>query len=288
MLISLPARDSIPATRIFVEHLTKPSPHTRDTMLMLPGGPGGNHSVYDSIRDELLEYVDLILIDPRGCGLSDPADLELCGMEVCADDIQAIKTHFGLNNFILFGGSYGAIVALCYASKYQDLKKLILLGGATSFRFFDKAWENIQRLGSTEQIEAVQKLWRGEIKNQEECKDYYTKMASLYSKKISNQAPSMTKRFIPYNLDLMNYGFSGFLRKFDLQSCLHEIRCSTLILFGRDDWINDPSEGKIMAKLIPHNKLVVLEDCSHLIWVDQPELLYKELSDFLTRDEYEQ
>jgi proline iminopeptidase len=282
MLINIPARGPIPATQIYAEHLTKPSKHKRDTMIMLPGGPGGNHSVYDAIRDKLLEHVDLILIDPRGCGLSEPSELKFCSMEVCADDIQAIKQHFDLNDFILFGGSYGSILALNYATTYQDLKKLILLAGATSFRFMGKAKANLQRLGNSEQIKMGKKLFDGQFKTQEELKEYYSIMMPLYIKKpAQNTVPAAIKKPIPYNVELFSFGFRDFLRNFDFEKDLSKINSPTLIMFGKDDWINDPSEGEIMARSIANSKLAIFDDCGHFIWQDQPELFYKALDSFL-------
>src|SRR5437764_539070 len=99
MKIQLSARSDIPATNLYVEILTKDNQplESRSIMLLVPGGPGGNHTVFDAIKDDLLELSDLILFDPRGCGNSDPSDTRFCTLDQYIEDIEAIRKYFQLN-----------------------------------------------------------------------------------------------------------------------------------------------------------------------------------------------
>jgi proline iminopeptidase len=132
MKIKIPGRNTIPECELYVEILRKSDDESSQlgsnhpVMFMLPGGPGGNHTVYDSIKASLSKYADLVLIDPRGCGLSSPSEARFCRMEDSVNDTEALRHALGIEKFILLGGSYGAMVSLCYAIKYsKNLQGLI-------------------------------------------------------------------------------------------------------------------------------------------------------------------
>jgi len=286
MKITIPARADAPKTTIFVEILKKGS-HlgSRQVTLMVPGGPGGNHAVYDSIKNDLLELSDLILFDPRGCGYSEYSSPEFCSLNHYINDIDAIRKYFNLSEINLMGGSYGAIASLGYAIQYKEnIKRLLLIAGVTSYRFIETAKNNLKKRGTLEQIKAAEDLWNGTFRDAQHFSEYYKIMSSLYiyNKNNGNALPPTTKPNIPYNIEITNYGFSKFLRDFDFESCLQDISCETLILSGRNDWINDSSHATLMADKIPNNKLVILENCGHFIWEDQREKFMKAIIKFLS------
>src|SRR5579872_3117926 len=146
MKVKIPARNNIPECELYIEILQNAGNtagqlgNERPVMFMLPGGPGGNHTVYDGIKTSLSKYANLVLIDPRGCGLSSPSEVRFCRMEESVNDLEVLRKVLGIDKFILFGGSYGAMVSLCYAIKYsRNLLGLILLAGAPSGAFRDTA-----------------------------------------------------------------------------------------------------------------------------------------------------
>jgi pimeloyl-ACP methyl ester carboxylesterase len=159
MKLWIPNRNNVPGTNIFVEILTKDNgelgANDRKVMMLVPGGPGGNHTVYNSIKKDLLEFADLILFDPRGCGYSDASSVEYCSLNHFIDDIEALRHVLELKNFILLGGSYGSIAALGYATKYPEfLEKLILIsGGMADSQYLQTARNYLKLNGSIEQIE---------------------------------------------------------------------------------------------------------------------------------------
>ncbi len=287
MKIKIPARSDTPETHLFVEIMKKENNSLggRPVMLLVPGGPGGNHTVYNTVRNALFEFADLILFDPRGCGYSDSAEPEFCTLQHFIDDIEAIRRELKLNKMILVGGSYGAMASLGYAIKYgTHLEKLILIAGSPSYRFIETAQKNLKERGSHEQIKAAEDLWNGTFKDPEHFKEYYNIMASLYlnKKSESKSSPPTTQPNIPYNISITNLGFGGFLRKFDFEPYLQQVPCETLILAGKNDWINDPSYAILMAHKIPKNTLVIVDDCGHFIWEDQREKFFEAISGFLT------
>jgi proline iminopeptidase len=286
MEILIPARTNAPETKLYIEILKKnTSLGSRQVTLMVPGGPGGNHCVYDSIRNDLLELSDLILFDPRGCGYSEHSSPEFCSLNHYINDIDAIRQYFNLKKINLMGGSYGAIASLGYAIRYKEnIKKLLLIAGSPSYRFIETAKNNLRKQGTLEQIKAAEDLWNGTFKNAQHFNEYYKIMSSLYicNKNNGNELPPTTKPNIPYNIEITNYGFSHFLRDFDFESFLPDILCETLILSGKNDWINDSSHAALMANRIPNSELIIFENCGHFIWEDQRNKFMKAVIKFFS------
>ncbi len=287
MKIPIPARSDAPATNIYVEISTANSNPlgSRNVLLLVPGGPGGNHTVYNAIKDDLLNFADLILFDPRGCGNSDFSEPQYCSLQNYINDIEAIRQVFNLKKFTLLGGSYGAIASIGYAIKYQSyLEKLILIAGSPSYRFMEIAKKNLKERGTAEQIKAAEDLWNGTFIDSEHFKQFYTIMKSLYlfnSTQPTSTLPTL-KPAVPYNVSIINLGSKEFLKTFDFEDDLPGIHCDTLILSGKNDWVHDPSNAVLMAEKIPNSTCYIFEDCGHFIWQDQRDKFLNAIEKFLT------
>ena len=279
MKIKISQRGRIPECELFINVMQQGTTDLavlgkdRPVMFLLPGGPGGNHTVYDGIKDNLLEFADLVLIDPRGCGLSSPSEVEFCTMENSAEDIESLRVALGIEKFVLFGGSYGAMVSLTYAINYSDiLSSLILVAGAPSGDCYDTALKKLKKVGTPEQIALTEKLFLGEIKTREEHEKYYSIMRNIYLGKfgsdyvdLSKELPTVEKK-IPYFLQLNNFGHTNILPNYDIVDSLHRISAPTLLLAGEKDWINDISYAYQMKGLIPDSELVIFPESGHFVW----------------------
>ena len=94
MKVYLPQDGNTPSTNLYVKILRKKpvdSRITRNILFLIPGGSGGNHSLYTDIEDKLLEFADLVIPDLRGCGYSDSSDVKFCTLEQHIKDIEALR-----------------------------------------------------------------------------------------------------------------------------------------------------------------------------------------------------
>lgn len=127
-------------------------------VIVLHGGPGGGCSPY------MRRFFDpahfrAILFDQRGCGRSRPhAEVQANTTPHLIADIELIRQTFGLRKAVLFGGSWGATLALAYAQTYPEaVESLILRGvflgrrseldwfyGGGAARFFPDRWAEFQ------------------------------------------------------------------------------------------------------------------------------------------------
>ena len=98
-------------------------------VLVLHGGPGGGCS------PAMRRYFDpghyhIILFDQRGCGRSRPhASVEANTTWHLVRDIEVIRAALGLETLVLFGGSWGATLALVYAITHPDRVRHLILRG---------------------------------------------------------------------------------------------------------------------------------------------------------------
>ncbi|WP_111558331.1 prolyl aminopeptidase [Paracoccus sediminilitoris] len=127
-------------------------------VIVLHGGPGGGCSPFMR-RFFDPDHFRVILFDQRGCGRSRPtASVTANTTPHLVGDLALIRDHLGVDQWLLFGGSWGATLALAYAQAHPDhCTGLILRGvflgmqseldwfyGGGAARFFPDLWAQFQ------------------------------------------------------------------------------------------------------------------------------------------------
>lgn len=89
-------------------------------VIFLHGGPGaGCAPVHRRFFDPA--HYRVILFDQRGCGRSTPfCDLTNNTTQHLVRDIEALREHLGIEKWLVFGGSWGATLALAYGQAHPD------------------------------------------------------------------------------------------------------------------------------------------------------------------------
>ena len=109
-------------------------------VVVLHGGPGGSCSPHLR-RFFDPQYWRIILFDQRGAGRSTPS---ACLTDNSTDDLIAdmerLRQHLQIDRWMLFGGSWGATLALRYASEYPQRVSAMVLRGIFLCRQQDLAW----------------------------------------------------------------------------------------------------------------------------------------------------
>jgi proline iminopeptidase len=108
--------------------------------VVLHGGPGSGCSA------GLRRYFDpaayrIVLFDQRQCGRSTPhagdprTDLATNTTEHLLGDLETLRRHLEIDRWLVFGGSWGAVLGLCYAERHPDrVSEIVLMGIATGRR----------------------------------------------------------------------------------------------------------------------------------------------------------
>ena len=97
--------------------------------LFLHGGPGAGCEPYHRRFFDPKRY-HLVLFDQRGSGHSTPhADLVENTTWHLVEDMEKLRQHFGFEQWLLFGGSWGSTLALAYAQSYPERVSGLILRG---------------------------------------------------------------------------------------------------------------------------------------------------------------
>lgn len=265
----------------------------KPVLFLIHGGPGGNHIhfKYDSLK--LQDVAQLVFIDQRGCGWSKKDKKSNYTLDNNIDDIEALRKYLGFNKISILGVSYGGMVAQGYAIKYpKNIENLILVSTAPSYHFIGSAKENLKKIGTKKQISVCEKfLWIGAFKSDRDVNHYFKIMDPLYiynykkqkrRKVSSNKIKSGNiKNILSY--DVLNVGFNGFLHQFNFIPKLKKIKCPTLIMVGKNDWVCMPAHSKIMADNIPNSTLKIFNKCGHALTADANNKYIKAIKKFLDK-----
>ena len=108
--------------------------------VFLHGGPGGGISP-DHRRLFDPERYDVLLFDQRGCGRSTPhASLDANSTWHLVADIERLRVIMGVDQWLVFGGSWGSALALAYAQSHPDHVSELVLRGIFTLRRQEIDW----------------------------------------------------------------------------------------------------------------------------------------------------
>ncbi|ANU08066.1 prolyl aminopeptidase [Paraurantiacibacter namhicola] len=108
--------------------------------VFLHGGPGGGMSP-DHRRQWSPDKYDVLLFDQRGCGKSLPfAEIEHNDTWRIVADMERLRAMCGFDKWQVFGGSWGATLALAYAQEHPQRVSELVLRGVFLARAKEKAW----------------------------------------------------------------------------------------------------------------------------------------------------
>ncbi len=111
-----------------------------EPVLFLHGGPGAGCSDTDR-RFFDPEHFRIVLLDQRGSGRSRPVgDLTDNTMAHTAQDIEQLREQLGIEQWHVFGGSYGSTIALYYAQEFPERCKSLVLRGIWLLREEEIDW----------------------------------------------------------------------------------------------------------------------------------------------------
>ncbi len=116
--------------------------------VMLHGGPGAGCSP-DHRRQFDPERYNVTLFDQRGCGRSTPhASLEANTTWHLVEDIERLRALVGVEQWLVFGGSWGSTLALAYAQTHPERVSELVLRGIFTFRQSELDW--LYQFGASE------------------------------------------------------------------------------------------------------------------------------------------
>lgn len=253
-------------------------------VLLLHGGPAMTHEYMECFETffqregfEFYEY------DQLGSYYSDqPTDEKLWNIDRFVDEVEQVRKaiHADKENFYVLGNSWGGILAMEYALKYQqNLKGLIVANMMASAPEYVKYAEVLSKQMKPEVL--------AEVRSIEAKKDYanprYTELLfpNYYAQHICRlkEWPDALNRSLKhvnstvYTLmqgpSELGMSIDARLAKWDIKNRLHEIATPTLMIGARYDTM-DPKAMEEQSKLVQKGRYLYCPNGSHLaMWDDQ-------------------
>ena len=257
---------------------------TGDPILIINGGPGMKSKGFRSLAKIIGESKMAIIYDQRGTGKSKlpKIDNSTITIDSMVSDIEDIRNHLKIKKWIVFGHSFGGMLASYYASKFPDrIKGLILSSsGGLNMNLFSSL--NLSsRLNSIERDSL--NYWTAKIANGDTS--YFTRLqrgkylapAYLFDK---SNVPIVAERLTQGNPRINQLVYQNMRRiDFDCTEELRAFKAPVLIIQGKEDIIPQ-SVGDYANSVFQNSRFVVLEKCGHYGWLDNPELYFKSINSF--------
>jgi proline iminopeptidase len=121
-------------------HIEECGRHDGIPVVFLHGGPGAGCEPYHRQFFDPDMY-RIVLFDQRGCGRSQPhAGLQENTTAALVADIETIREWLGIEQWLVFGGSWGSTLALVYAETHPERVHGLILRGIFLCRNRDIQW----------------------------------------------------------------------------------------------------------------------------------------------------
>jgi proline-specific peptidase len=260
------------------------------TLVCHPGGPGFS-STYLADLGGLDEALELVLLDPRGTGGSDPArDPSAYAIDDYASDLEELREHLGLEQMLLLGHSHGGVAAIAYTSRHPErVERLILAStlprhGPEQEAVMQAAIE--QRAGEPwyeDALAALKTELEGTFVDGRELMELVQRMMPLYFARYGDAERAYIEAMTGEELcvDATRLWEKEIFEHFDVRPQLASLTMPTLVITGELDFITGPSCAAELTEGIPAAETVVLSGAGHMIFVEAPEAFRAAVLSFL-------
>jgi proline iminopeptidase len=267
-------------------------------VLLLNGGPGATHEYFECFENFLpAEGIEFIYYDQLGCGNADnPNDTSMWDLPRYVEEVEQVRKALKLDNtnFYLLGHSWGGILAMEYATKYQNnMKGLIISNMMASCPEYGKYADEVL---SKQMAPEVLK----EIRDIEARKDFsnprYMELLipNFYEKHILrfpakdwpepvNRSLGKTNQSLYVTMQgPSEFGISGKLEKWDRKADLKNVKIPTLVIGAKHDTM-DPKHMEEISKILPNGSYLFCPKGSHMAFYDDQKTYFSGLISFLKK-----
>jgi proline iminopeptidase len=253
-------------------------------VLLLTGGPGASHEYVECFESFFpKEGIEFIYYDQLGTGYSDnPKDTSLFDLARCVDEVEQVRKalHLDKDNFFLLGHSWGGILAMEYALKYQQhLKGLIISNMMASADDYNPyADEVLAKQLDPKVLDTIRQI---EQKGNFDSPKYMELLMTHFYSKFICRLPawpepmtrSMSRMNQPFYVTMQGpseFGLSGKLEGWDVKAQLSTIEVPTLSIGGRYDTM-DPEHMKWIAGQVKKGTYLFCPNGSHMSMYDDQQ-----------------
>lgn len=270
--------------------------NSRIKLLLLHGGPGATHEYFEAMDSWLpgagIEYY---YYDQLGSAYSDQPEnmAPFLTIDHYVEEVEQVRKALGLDsgNFYLLGHSWGGLLAIEYALKYQkNLKGLVISNMMSSIPAYNRYAHDV--LMPRMDQAALKEILALEAAKKYDDPRYEALLQPFYEQHILRKpaaewpepvlrsfAHTNKKVYVPMQ-GPSEMGASGILVDWDRTNDLARITVPTLVIAGRHDTM-DPAFMKMMSGKLPHGRYLEGPNSGHMAMYDDQPLYMNGLIKFL-------
>jgi proline iminopeptidase len=258
-------------------------------VIFLHGGPGGGiDPIYRRYFDP--QKWQIILFDQRGCGRSTPhAELEENTTWDLVSDIEKLRLHLGIEQWVVFGGSWGSTLSLAYSQTHPEACKGLILRGIFMLRqkelqwfyqegtsyIFPDAWEDyLKPIPPEERHDLIGAYYRRLTSSDVSVRSEAAKAWSIWEASTSKLLldPNLQEKFGESQfadafarIECHYFVNKGFLETEDqlLKRCDRIRHIPTVIIQGRYDVVCPMISAWELHQALPEAEFQVIPDAGH-------------------------
>ena len=268
----------------------------RIKVLLLHGGPGVTHEYYEVVDSFFPgEGIEYYFYDQLGSYYSDqPNDPELWELPRFVEEVEQVRQALGLSkdNFYLLGQSWGGMLGIEYALKYQqNLKGLIVSNMVSSIPGYNTYAKNVLMPGLDQA--ALAEIQRLEATGDTQNPRYMELLIPHHYEKHLLRLPAaqwpdpVNRTFKHINPNVYvpmqgpsELGASGKLVNWDRSADLKNITVPTLVIGAKYDTM-DPAHMEWMASQFPNGRYLYCPNGSHMALYDDQQTWFRGVIDFI-------
>lgn len=249
---------------------------TGHPLILLHGG-GSHAGEWTNIIKPLSEHYQLYIVDRPGCGLSDTFDYRGVDLqEHAVTFIQSFMDAIGLEKAMFMGQSMGGYFSICFAIRYPErLKKLLLIGAPAGMN----RWiPYVLRLMGTKGINRV--LMNTLAKpSPENVKHFHEQLLVADVDNLSDDyirhvyysqlLPGAQKSFLSLLENALT--LKGWRKSLYIGDKLSHLNIPVRFVWGDQDAFEKPENALPKISVIEDYTFEKVENAGHCPWLDQPE-----------------
>ncbi len=257
-------------------------------VLIINGGPGLDSAGFEAVAKTIaVQGYQTILFDQRGTGHSKLASInaDTIQLALMVQDIEQLRQHLHIDKWVVLGHSFGGMLGAAYAAKYpHHIEKLIFSSsGGLDLQFRGQIAERLlNNLSLQEQIRMqMYQLRQRSGDDSDSTRDTLAQLRARAYVVDKSKAPLIAARLKVVDMSINSLVFADLEKiNFDLKAAFKQFKAPVLVLQGENDIISTET-AQTIAGSFSEAELVLLPQCAHYGWLDQPELYYSSVFRFL-------
>ncbi|MGH6986951.1 MAG: alpha/beta fold hydrolase [Caulobacteraceae bacterium] len=241
----------------------------RPTLIVMHGGPGFDHSLMRPWFDRFADAFQVVYLDHRGNGRS-KGQRETWRLDQWGDDVKGLCDALGIERPIVYGLSFGGMVAMSYAQRHPEHPRAVVLASTAGRMDLPATYQMMERLGGAEARASAERFWTDP--SEERAAEYMNICMPLYNPTRDPASAQARARAIR-RFEVMFDFIRGEQRTMNLLTGLSGVKRPTLVTAGALDPITPLSCSEAIAAALPPHlvHLEVFDGAGHGVHRDRPE-----------------